>query len=47
MDHPKANRPAKLKQWSEENMLTALQAVREGREGTFGINRAALEQLQL
>ncbi len=30
----------KLREWSDESMLGAIQAVREG---TFGVNRAALE----
>lgn len=36
----KPKRPGKLRQWTDEAMLGALQAVREG---TLGVNRAALE----
>ena len=34
------NRPATLRQWSEESMQGALKAVRDG---TLGVNRVALE----
>ena len=36
----KRNRPERLRQWSNQPMLGAMQAVRDG---TFGINRAALK----
>ena len=36
----KPKRPGKLRGWSDQAMLGALQAVREG---TLGVNRAALE----
>lgn len=35
-----ANRPAKLHIWSNESMLKAMDAVKQG---TMGVNRAALE----
>ena len=35
-----AKRPEKLREWSNESMVVAIKAVHDG---TFGVNRAALE----